>query len=171
MDGFDLRELRADALREHLGLCRGPDVFEGTIRENIHLYRSEISSVDVHEALERVGLLSMLQGFPDGLDTHVQTGGRPLSSGQVTLLMLARAIVSRPRLLLIDGGLDGLSDEEATDLLMRLQKPPVPWTLVVATSRKSLAKQFPHALRLPDRTPVPAGGSDFNDYSGSVAGD
>ncbi len=138
LDGFDLRQLRPDSLREHLALSRDVEVFEGTIDENVHLNRSHISADDVREALDRVGLLDEVLRLPDGLNTMLQTGGAPLSSSQARRLMVARAIVGRPRLLLIDGTLDGLPDRCLEQTLQRLIEKDMPWTLLIATGRRQV---------------------------------
>ena len=77
----------------------------------MHLNRPHISAQDVREALAAVGLVDEVLQLPDGLNTMLQTNGAPLSTTQALRLMLARAIVGRPRLLLIDGTLDALPDD------------------------------------------------------------
>ncbi|MEM8678716.1 MAG: ATP-binding cassette domain-containing protein [Planctomycetota bacterium] len=153
LDGIDLRELRPDSLREHVALARDVDIFRGTIEENVHLNRPQINASDVREALERVGLLNELMALKDGLGTQVDTGGYPLSSSQARRLMLARAIVGRPRLLLVDGTLDGMSDRELEILSARLLDGNAPWTLVLTTGRKDLAARCDRVLELETQGP------------------
>ena len=130
------RELRPDSLREHLAVARSIEIFHGSIDENVHLNRPHISALDVREALDAVGLLDELLKLPDGLNTTLQTNGAPLSSSQAARLMLARAIVGRPRLLLIDGTLDSLPDETLGEVLESLTQDDAPWTLLVTTGRR-----------------------------------
>lgn len=153
LDGIDLRELRPDSLREHLSVCRGVEIFPGTIDENVHLCRPHISALDVREALDAVDLLDELLKLPDGLNTPLQTHGAPLSASQAVRLMLARAIVGRPRLLLIDGTLDVLTDETLAEVLPSLIKPHAPWTLLVATGREAVVDACDRMVF------VPSGGS------------
>lgn len=141
LDGIDLRELRPDSLREHLAMSRGPEIFAGSINDNVHLNRTHINALDVRLALETVGLLDEILQLPDGLATELQTNGAPLTSSQSARLMIARAIAGRPRLLLIDGTLDGLGDEVAEDTISALTQSNVPWTLVVATGREAIASK------------------------------
>ncbi|MFI4873757.1 MAG: peptidase domain-containing ABC transporter, partial [Blastopirellula sp. JB062] len=147
LDDIDIRELRPDSLREHISLAGEIEIFHGTIHENIHLNRTHINAKDVRDALATVELLDEFQELPDGLNTMVQTHGHRLSRSQAARLMLARAIVGRPRMLLLDGVLDGLSVELADRLLARLQEEKN-WTLVVATSSKRLAEQCEHLITL-----------------------
>lgn len=136
MDGIDLRELRADSLREHLAMARGIEIFHGTIDENMHLNRPQISAQDVRDALNTMGLTDEVLKLRDGLNEVLQTNGAPLSTTQALRLMLARAIVGRPRLLLIDGTLDALPDETLRALLPNLVGPGRSWTALIVTGRQ-----------------------------------
>jgi ABC-type bacteriocin/lantibiotic exporter with double-glycine peptidase domain len=149
LDGIDLRELRSDSLREHMALARSCEIFHGTIDDNVHMNRPHISARDVRQALAAVGLLDDLLQLPHGLDTPLQTNGAPLSSGQAHRLALARAIVGRPRLLLIDGTFDAIADDVLSGILDKLITPEMPWTLVVATGRADVARRCQRVLQLP----------------------
>lgn len=163
LDGIDLRELRPDSLREHLAAARSIEIFHGSIDENVHLNRAQISARDVREALDTVGLLDELLRLPDGLNTTLQTNGAPLSASQAMRLMLARAIVGRPRLLLIDGTLDSLPDETFGDVMESLTSENAPWTLLVTTGRGAVASACDRTLSL---SPIaPADGRATEPYS------
>ncbi|MEW4451800.1 ATP-binding cassette domain-containing protein [Bremerella sp. JC817] len=149
LDDIDIRELRPDSLREHISLAGEIGIFHGTILENIHLNRSHINAKDVRDALNTVELLDEFQDLQDGLNTMLQTHGRRLSRSQASRLMLARAIVGRPRMLLLDGVLDGLSDEMASRIFQRLIEQKN-WTVIVGTSRKRLAEQCDQTIPLGD---------------------
>jgi putative ABC transport system ATP-binding protein len=148
LDGIDLRELRPDALRQQIGVARAGEIFHGTIDENVHLGRTGICADDVREALDAVGLLDDVLVLPDGLNSMLYVGGVPLSATQVTRLVIARAIVSRPRLLLIDGTLDYLDDQTALFVLDRLTRKPTSWSLLLCTGRQALIDRCGRAIRL-----------------------
>ncbi len=148
LDDIDLRELRPDSLREHVSLARDVEIFHGTIEENVHLNRPQINASDVREALAMVGVLDEVMKLPEGLSTTVQTDGAPLTSSQAIRLMIARAIVGRPRLLLIDGALDRLSDDHVERILTQIAGPQRPWTLVVTTGRRPIATAMGRVLDL-----------------------
>ena len=112
------------------------EIFHGTIDENIHLNRPNIHAQDVRDALRTVDLLDEILQLPDGLNTMLQTGGSPLTQNQTLRLMIARAIVGTPRLLLIDGTLDALADGQATEILKSLVDPAAGWTLLIATGAR-----------------------------------
>jgi len=159
LDGVDLRELRPDSLRDHLAIARGFEVFEGTLEENVHLNRPHVRSVDVRDALSQAGLLAEAMEMPDGLRTRLQTHGAPLSPSQTMRLMIARAVAGRPRLLLIDGALDGLSDEMGRGILKRLATADAehrPWTIIVATVREAVIEACDRVITLHDAERIPA---------------
>lgn len=138
LDGIDLREIRPDSLRSHLAVARSIEIFRGSIGENVHLNRPAISALDVRESLEAVGLLDEILKLPDGLNTTLQTNGAPLTTSQSLRLMVARAIIGRPRLLLIDGTLDALPAPTLNAVLTSLTRPNALWTLLVVTNRQEV---------------------------------
>ncbi|WP_339727445.1 ABC transporter ATP-binding protein [uncultured Gimesia sp.] len=140
INGIDPHDLRPDALRKHVALVRDIEIFSGSLEENVHLERPNVSTSDVREALQRVGLVDDILRLPEGLNTHLVETGYPLTSNQARKLMLARAIVGRPRLLLIDGIIDVFPDREAEQLTQMLVDPARLWTLVMVTGRLNLAE-------------------------------
>jgi ABC-type bacteriocin/lantibiotic exporter with double-glycine peptidase domain len=139
-NGIDARELRLETLREQIGVTRsGQDVFSGTIEENIHLGREQVSGLDIKNALQVTGLQEAIGRLPAGSQTEVATGGRPLTDSQVARLMLARALAGTPSLLLIDSTLDALPPEEAKQIINSV-RGEYRGTLILFTSRESLAK-------------------------------
>lgn len=158
IDGIESGQLELETLRQQIGFSREVEVFSGTLSENVHLYRPNIRSSDVRDALQMVGLLDEIRRFEKGLDLHVGSDGRPLSRDQCLRLMIARAIVGRPRLLLIDGTLDGLPDTTAYELLLSLTEEPQPWSLIVASGRAAIRAQADEILELGRVGAKPAAG-------------
>lgn len=139
IDDIDPRDVRPDVLHRRVTVVRQTEVFTGTIAENIHLGRPGVSLHDVRQALSRVGLLSLVQSLPDGLETGLTALGSPFTELQLRRLTLARAIVASPRLLIVDGLLDAFSDADAVILGAELTSRRQPWTLLLVTGRESLA--------------------------------
>lgn len=146
--GLDPRDLRPDALRKQVALVRDREIFAGSIEENVHLERPDISTYDVRNALEQVGLIDDILRLPEGLDTKLVSKGYPLTRNQSRKLMLARAIVGRPSLLLIDGLIDALPDDDAIEITNMLIRPEQPWTLIVVTGRESVAELLERAVQM-----------------------
>lgn len=148
LDGLDPREIRPDILRKHVAMVRDPEVIPGTVLENVHLQRHDATPEAIHDALELVGLLEEIRHLPNGLQTVLTSQGFPLTESQIGRLVLARAIAGRPRLLLIDTLLDGLSDQDVDRLLRRLSADDQPWTLIVATGDQRVISGCQHVLDL-----------------------
>lgn len=148
LDGRDVREVAPDALRARVALVRGPEVIEGSVLDNVRFGRPGIDREDVRRALQAVGLLEAVAALEGGLDARLSLGGAPLSEAQRRRLVLARALVGRPGLLLVDGALDDLTAADLWALSCFLASEPGP-TLVVATSRPAVADLFPRQVRLP----------------------
>jgi len=148
IDGNDPRDLRPDVLRRRVALVRDIEYFEGTIAENVHLERPSVSAADVNSVLDRLGVLDEMMLPRDGLGTLLPAGGGQLSSSQLRRLMLARSIVGRPGLLLIDGLLDGFSDLELQEVGTALSGLCDDCTIVVATGQQRVADLCERVLRM-----------------------
>lgn len=148
INDIDVRNLRPDILRQVTAIASDVEIFEGTVAENLHLERPDVSNGHVRLALQKVGLLEAILSFPDGLETTLISGGYPLTPAQARKLMIARAIVIRPTLLLIDGTLDTFPDEEGAALMAMLCDRSHPWTLLCISGRKSLQQMADRVVKL-----------------------
>ncbi|MEJ5275708.1 MAG: ATP-binding cassette domain-containing protein [Thermogemmata sp.] len=148
IDGVDIRSLRPDSLREHVALVKGVEIIEGTVLDNLRMGREEISLMQIHEILAKVGMLDTIMAFPDGLHTMLWGDGKPLSLGQASRLMLARAMLGEPRLLIIDEALDHLDEQFRDMTLATLLGPDTPWTLIVITHSEAVARQCDRVITL-----------------------
>jgi ABC-type multidrug transport system fused ATPase/permease subunit len=147
VDDLEVQSLRLEALRERIAMVAEPEIFEGTILDNVLLGRS-LSTEAVHDALRKVGLLDAFASLPDGVLTRLTSKGVPLSDGQIHRLMLARAIVGEPRLLLVDALLDVMSPASLEELLDVLTDPAAPWTLVIVSNREQVLRRCDRVIDL-----------------------
>ena len=106
----------------------------------------------MRETLRIVGLESVIRGLLQGLETTLTPGGAALSESQSLRLGIARALIGRPRLLILDGVLDALDMRDCPELLPRLFDGAAPWTLLVASTNPAIvgrcnriAELTPHA--------------------------
>jgi len=153
--GMDIRHWKLVDFRSQAVLMNEVAIFSGTILENVRLNRQEITLDEVCAALERVGLLARFLEMPEGLNTPLLAGGRPLSDSQKVKLCLARAIVGNPKLLMIDKVLDGLDPERSSRVYETLFGPGRNWTLLLATRDRNLLERCDRIYRLPDPPGVP----------------
>ena len=122
-----------------VGYAGEREVFCGTLRENVDLGRAGISQSRIREVLGEVGLSETILRLPDALQTQLQTGGYPLTASQVTQLVIARAIVTEPKAVIINGLLDELTPQVRNKIWECLKSVDAPWTLVVCTNREDIA--------------------------------
>jgi ABC-type bacteriocin/lantibiotic exporter with double-glycine peptidase domain len=139
LDELDSRRLRPDSVYDQVAVIAEPEVFEGTIAENIHLGRTDVGENDIRSALECVVLLDEVLDLPQGLSTIVHTDGKQFSGEQLVRLMLARAMAAKPRLLLIDGALDRLPDDQIDDVIRSVMRVLPGCTILIATGRQAVA--------------------------------
>ncbi len=131
--GVDLREVKLEEIRKHIALVRKVEIFDGSLLENIRVGRNDISIESVRLSLSQVSLLDEVSALSDGLLTELTGSLNPLSAGQAQRLMLARAIVGKPKLLLLDEALENIDAETKGQILNVLFDPSAPWTLILAT--------------------------------------
>ena len=150
IDGEDTRELALDSLREQLICIREPEIFSGTIRENLWIARRDVRPDEIDAALRSVGLLDELRALPEGLDSMVSTDGAPLSRSQIARLMFARALVAHPSVLVVDGELPFVEGPEREALLDALFAAERPFTLIVVSARDDVVARCDRVVTLAD---------------------
>ena len=150
IDGVDIRNLRLDQVRSQVAVVRAPEIFHGSILDNIRIGRN-LTSADVQRALAQVGAWTAIRDLPDGLDTILATGGAPpLPQGRQQALNFARAVAGQPRLLIVDEALDAIQDTDQRESLAALLFDPAsPWTLILVSSRPELLRRCSRILHLP----------------------
>ncbi|MEM9412003.1 MAG: ABC transporter ATP-binding protein, partial [Planctomycetota bacterium] len=140
LDDFRVDAISAESLQEKVSLIREIELFEGTVDDNLRLGRANVGSADVNRIVQRLGFSKTIANLPNGFATKLCISGYPLSPDQAARLVIARALITQPGILFIDGLLDRLSDEEVEDLLPQLNSFNETTTIIVATGRRSIAK-------------------------------
>ena len=148
-NGVDLRSLSTDQINERRSIVFGQalTLFEVSIADNIIMGRLGVRSEDLVWALGVVQLDKELEEFPDGLATIVKEGGWDFTPGQRLKILLARAIIARPSLLILDGALQ-VPDHLRKSLLHQLSSRDRPWTLVVVTTDQHIEDVVEKCLTL-----------------------
>ncbi|MFM2342523.1 MAG: hypothetical protein RLZZ592_2176 [Pseudomonadota bacterium] len=147
IDGLDLRQLDPADFRRHIGFVeQEPRLFRGTVRENLLLGR-EAGADRLAEVLRLTGLERVVAAHPLGLDMPVGEGGAMLSGGQRQLVALARALLLRPQVLLMDEPTSAMDAQTEAQFVVQLRQALPRCTLVVVTHR-------PAMLELVDRIAV-----------------
>ncbi len=103
VDGEDTRAINRDELRRAFGMVLQDSwVFDGTVADNIAYGKEGATREDVVRAAEAVGCDSFIDVMPDGYDTYISEENSQLSVGEKQLLVLARAVLADPRILILD---------------------------------------------------------------------
>lgn len=136
LDGTDLSLIDPLDVRRDVGLlAQNSNLFHGTIRENLVMGRPMSTDRELIEALRMSGGLALVQGRPDGLDELIHEGGLGLSGGQRQALLLARTLVCKPSVLLLDEPTAHFDDVTEQQVIEALTPWLAPRTLIVATHR------------------------------------
>lgn len=136
LDGHDLREFRLEDLRRIVGYVpQEPILFSDTVRNNIRFGREEISDAVMDWAIEVSQLKDEIERFPKGLDTPIGTRGMSISGGQKQRLALARALVGKPKILILDDCTSALDSRTEAALWERLHEVMPGMTAILITHR------------------------------------
>ena len=131
---FSLSGINPNHYRSFLGQSMTEESpFEGTILENITFGDKDIPYKDLQWALESVGLLSFVKEQPNGLNTVIYPEGQQIPYTVARKIVLARSIVRKPKLLLLNDPLNQFDKVEAERLMKFLGDPANPWALVVVS--------------------------------------
>lgn len=134
--GRSLHDVPLKQLRDSIGYVdQSPFLFTATIRENILFGKQGAGPDEVDEAVRLAGLLPDLERFPDGLDTLVGERGVSLSGGQKQRMALARAMLKKPAILILDDAFSSLDAETEATVMSHIRKFVQGMTLILITHR------------------------------------
>ena len=161
VDGVDVRLQSAEALRDKIAVVPQKAVlFKGTIRENLLWGRRDASDDELWQALDIAQASEIVRNKENGLDEMVEQNGRNLSGGQRQRLTIARALVRKPQILILDDSASAL--DYATDAALRksLRQMDTPATVFIVSQRASSIRHADLILVLDDGELAGAGTHD-----------
>ena len=158
LDGVNVREYPFDQLRRQIGIVpQQSTLISGTIRDNMKWRNEEAGDDEIISALKIAQAYDFVSKLPFGLDSRVEQGGKNFSGGQRQRLCVARALVGKPSLLILDDSFSAL--DFATDAALRnaLSENTENTTVIIVTQRCSTIKNADLIIVLDDGKAVGQG--------------
>jgi ABC-type multidrug transport system fused ATPase/permease subunit len=138
IDGKNVKEYKLEALRERIGIVPQKAVlFHGTIRDNMRWGKNDATDEEIYEALRIAQADEIVKGKENGLDHMVSQGGKNFSGGQKQRLTIARALVRKPEILILDdsaSALDFLTDKNLRKAIGEMEDTPTTFIVSQRTS-------------------------------------
>lgn len=127
---LDLTHLR-DKIAKNISL---DDIFDGTLLENITVGKPTEGIEDAIDAIEKVGLSDFVNSLPEGLNTHILSGGKGFSSSVNQRLILARCIAKKPEMIILNDYFNFMKKSDKVLLIERLVSKENKWTFIVVSN-------------------------------------
>lgn len=151
VDGVNVKDYPFIQLRTQIGIVPQQSIlFSGTIRDNMKWQNKDATDDDIINALKIAQAYDFVSLLPKGLDSHVEQGGKNFSGGQRQRLCIARAIVGKPELLILDDSFSALDFATDANLRKALKKNTNTMTVIIVTQRCSTIKNADLILVLDD---------------------
>ena len=145
------RKIDLAQYRSQIGtITQGETPFEGTILENITFNNPLVSHDDIKWAIESVKLGTFIKTLKDGLDTKIFPDGRQLSSSNAQKILLARSIVSKPKILFFEDPLDKMDAEATKEIIDFITDAKNKWTVIVSSKNEYWKQRCSRRIKMKD---------------------
>ncbi|MDD4776532.1 MAG: ABC transporter ATP-binding protein [Syntrophomonas sp.] len=151
VDGVDVREMTQQDLRSRIGLVpQNPVIFSGTIADNIRYGKTDASDEEVRQAAQVAQAHEFIAALEDGYDARIAQGGTNLSGGQKQRLAIARALVRRPEIYILDDSFSALDFKTDARLRAALKQETANSTVIIVAQRVSTVMNADRIIVLDD---------------------
>lgn len=158
VDGVNVKDYDEESLRDKIGIVMQKSVmFGGSIRDNIRMGKLDATDEEISEAVQAAQAQNVVDGKKQGLDYIVEQGGKNLSGGQMQRLCIARALVKKPGILILDDSSSAL--DYATDAALRKSLSSLSYnpTVITVSQRVSTVMHADRIMVLEDGKTVGIG--------------
>jgi len=151
LDGVDVRDYPIEVLRSRIGMVLQNNVlFSGTIRENLLWGDPGATEEEMIQAAKDAQAYDFIMSFPDGFDTHIEQGGVNVSGGQKQRLCIARAMLRRPAVLILDDSTSAVDSATEAAIRASFAKNLADTTVIIIAQRISSVQYADEILILDD---------------------
>ena len=158
IDGVDIQDIPLNVLRSNIGFVeQEPFLFSDYLRNNITYGLEAADDEAVKAAAHSADLLAQIEEFPDGLETFLGERGITISGGQRQRSALARAIIIKPKILILDDAFANVDTQTEDTILSRLDEIMKNRTTILISHRISTVKNADHIIVLNDGSIVETG--------------
>ena len=151
INGHDICEMPIDQYRAKIAYV--PQMiylFNNTIRENLLLGNEDASEAEIEDAIEKCELKEWVQQLPNGLDTLIEENGRNLSGGQKQRIAIARIMLKKPELIILDEATNQIDGKTDRKILSALFETFSNITCIIITHKADIMKMCDRVVNLDD---------------------
>ena len=141
IDGVDIRQFKLASLRQQIGVVlQDVFLFTGTIKENIAFGKPNVSMEEIVQAAKSARIHEFIESLPEGYDTHVGERGITLSGGQKQRITIARALLTNPKVLIMDDSLSFVDAKTEQEIQSAIEEATRARTTLIIAQRFSTIK-------------------------------
>jgi ATP-binding cassette subfamily B protein len=172
IDGVDIQDVPLNVLRSNIGFVeQEPFLFSDYLRNNITYGIEVVDDEEIKKAAHTADLLAQIEEFPDGLETFLGERGITISGGQRQRSALARSIIIKPKILVLDDAFASVDTQTEDTILSRLAEIMKDRTTILISHRISTVKAADHIIVLNDGCIAETGTHEqLLEYNGIYAG-
>ncbi len=151
IDGRDIRQYRLKSLRDEISLVpQDGFLFSSSVRDNISFGRPDATMDEIRDAARKAGIHEEIQRMPEGYDSLLGERGVSVSGGQKQRISIARAILTNPKILVLDDALSSVDAQKEEEVLANLTEVIAHRTAIIIAHRISAVRDLDHIITMDD---------------------
>jgi len=157
--GVDVRQYDLDVLRDNVAMVlQKNELFSGSIKDNLRWGNAEATDEEMIRACRLACAHDFIESFPDGYDTHIEQGGTNVSGGQKQRLCIARALLKKPKVLILDDSTSAV-DTQTDAMIRKAFREEIPGTTKLIIAQRVSSVQDADMIVIMDNGQVVASGT------------